>query len=81
MAVITKRGFPPAGPTISSYAGPFSRPAGANAVVLDEGLPQAIDGATPVALFDWRSQRAITPVEQMVRMLLPFMALQAKRSR
>ncbi|RVC78064.1 MAG: hypothetical protein EOS58_06290 [Mesorhizobium sp.] len=79
MAVITKRGFP-AVTIIGTYATQFGRPVGANGVVLDDaiqlrngGSQTQFDSGDPGARFDWRSLRTVTPVEQMVRTLLPFM--------
>lgn len=84
MAVITKRGFPPVTASIGSYAAQFGRPAGVNGVVLDDAIQprngggqydflQRPDNGDPGARFDWRSLRTMTPVEQVVRTLLPFM--------
>lgn len=86
MAVITKRGFPPVATAIGSYATQFGRPASVGVVLDDaiqqrngsdqtpfEYLLQRPDSGDPGARFDWRSLRTVTPVEQMVRSLLPFM--------
>ncbi|AZO75350.1 MULTISPECIES: hypothetical protein [unclassified Mesorhizobium] len=83
MAVITKRGFPPVPTTIGSYATQFGRLAGAldDAIQPRNGgnqtqleyLLQGPDRGDPGARFNWRSLRTVTPVEQIVRALLPFM--------
>ncbi|AZO47237.1 MAG: hypothetical protein EOS54_09660 [Mesorhizobium sp.] len=95
MAVITKRGFPPVAATIGSYAAQFGGPAGANGVVLDDAIQprngsnqtrleyllQGPDSGDAGARFNWRSMCTVTPVEQMVRTLLPYMPPLTRPSR